>query len=208
MALEREALEVRQRALRDAVRVAETERNELAARVEDAEGRNRTKREQVAAARQKHREFEERTVTEANLIADHQSHAERLRADNGRLAGILTPHVDRLIKAARNAQQPADVAALLALQAWRWAPYDTDDPEHPAVYNALWHVLRRVDEPTAQRLLAPRDPASGKLATTRTQVMAAALCERVARPLTEDEWRRFMPDDACFTPDAARPCRR
>jgi len=93
------------------------------------------------------------------------------------------------------------------VQAWRWAPYDADDPAQPAIYNTMWQVLQRRDEPAARRLLAPGDPASGKLATTQTQVMAAALCARRARPLTEDEWRRFMPDGACFSPDAARPCR-
>jgi peptidoglycan hydrolase CwlO-like protein len=208
MAAERWALEERQRALRDAVRLGEAERNELAARVEEADGRNRTKREQVTAARQKHREVEDRAVAEAGLIADQQSHAERLRADNTRLAGILTPHVDRLITAARSPQTPADLAALLALQAWRWAPYDTDDPAQPAIYNTLWQVLRRRDQPAALRLLAPDDSAGGRLATARTQVMAAALCERVTRPLTGDEWRRFMPEGACFTEEAARPCAR
>jgi hypothetical protein len=206
IAAERGALEVRQRALGDAVQRAEAGRKELAAKVEGAEGRNRTKREQVAAAREKHRELEGRAVGEAALIAAHQREAERLRADNARLAGILTPHVDRLITAARSAQQPVDLAALLALQAWRWAPYDTDDPAQPAIYNTLWQVLRRRDEPAARRLLDTGEPASGRLATTRTRVMATALCERVARPLTEDEWRRFMPEGACFTPDAARPC--
>jgi hypothetical protein len=102
--------------------------------------------------------------------------------------------------------QPADLAALLAVQAWRWAPYDTEDPAQPAVYNTMWQVLQRRDEPAACRLLTPGDPASGKPPTTQTQVMAAAV-RAGARPLTEDEWRRFMPDSACFNPYAARPCR-
>jgi hypothetical protein len=51
----------------------------------------------------------------------------------------------------------------------------------------------------------PPGAASGRLSTTQTQVMAAALCARGARPLTEDERRRFMPDGACFNPDAAAP---
>jgi hypothetical protein len=207
MTVERGALEVRQRALREAVQRADTERDELAARVEADDGRNRNKREQVTAARDKHRELEERALGEVVRIADHQRETERLRADNTRLAGLLTPHVDRLIKGARSPQQPADLAALLAVQAWRWAPYDADDPAQPAIYNTMWQVLQRRDEPAARRLLAPGDPASGRLATTQTQVMAAALCARVTRPLTEDEWRRFMPDGACFNPDAARPCR-
>lgn len=80
-------------------------------------------------------------------------------------------------------------------------------PHSPPSTTRCGRCLRRRDEPAARRLLAPGDPASGRLATTQTQVMAAALCARVARPLTEDEWRRFIPDGACFNPDAARPCR-
>jgi hypothetical protein len=208
IAAERGALEVRQRALREAVQRAETERKELAALVDAGEGRNAKKRDQVAAARQKHRELEERAVAEATLIADHQRGADRLRADNARLAGILTPHVDRLLEAARNAPPSRDVAVLLALQAWRWAPYDTDDPAQRVLDNTLSQLLRQVDEAAARRLLAAGDPSAGEVAVTRTQVIVAALCERVPRPLTQDEWRRFMPEGACFTPDAARPCRR
>jgi hypothetical protein len=76
------------------------------------------------------------------------------------------------------------------------------DPAQPAVYNTMWQVFAAPGR--ARRLLAP-GAASGRLSTTQTQVMAAALCARVTRPLTEDEWRRFMPDGACFNPDAAAP---
>jgi hypothetical protein len=97
---------------------------------------------------------------------------------------------------------------LLALQAWRWAPYDTGDPAQRLLDNTLSQLLRQVDEAAARRLLAAGDPSAGEVAVTRTQVIVAALCERVPRPLTQDEWRRFMPEGACFTPDVARPCRR
>lgn len=206
--VERKALEARQRALREAAGRAEAERKALAAQVEAGEQRNRKKLDEVAAAREKHRSLEERAVREASTIGERQTEAQRLRADNERQAGILAPHVDRLLQAARSAQQPGDLAALLALKAWRWAPYDTDDPAQPAVYNTLWQVLSRIDEAAARRLIAPGDSAAGRLATTRSEVMAKALCERVTRPITETEWRRFMPERACFTPQAAQPCAR
>lgn len=205
---ERKALDTRQRALREAAGHAEAERTALAAQVEAGEQRNRKKLDEVAAAREKHRSLEERAVREAGTIGQRQAEAERLRADNERQAGILAPHVDRLLQAARSAQQPGDLAALLALKAWRWAPYDTDDPAQPAVYNTLWQVLSRIDEAAARRLIAPGEPTAGKLATTRSEIMAKALCERVTRPITETEWRRFMPERACFRPEGAQPCVR
>jgi hypothetical protein len=205
---ERKALDTRQRALREAAGRAEAERQALAAQVEAGEQRNRKKLDEVAAAREKHRSLEERAVREASTIGQRQAEAERMRADNERQAGILAPHVDRLLQAARSAQQPGDLAALLALKAWRWAPFDTDDPAQPGVYNTLWQVLSRIDEAAARRLIAPGEPSAGKLATTRSEVMAKALCERVKRPITETEWRRFMPERACFTPQAAQPCAR
>ena len=206
--VEREELDVRQRALRGAARRAEEERKELAAQVASSEQRNRKKLDVVEAAREKHLSLEKRAVDQTSAMGNYQSEAERLRADNQRLVGILTPHVDRLLQAARSAQQQSDLAALLALKAWRWVPYDADDPAQPPVYNTLWEVLSRIDDATARQLIAPGDPGDGKLATTRSEVMANALCARVSRPLTEAEWRRFMPEGACFTPEAARPCER
>ena len=97
-------------------------------------------------------------------------------------------------------------SARVALKAWRWAPYDTDDVAHPAVYNTLWLALDRFDEASAGKLIAPGNGSTGKLGTTRTDVLAGALCERVTRPLTEAEWRQFLPKGACFTNGAAQPC--
>ncbi|HSB70889.1 MAG TPA: hypothetical protein VLT62_16305 [Candidatus Methylomirabilis sp.] len=205
---ERAALEVRQRALREAAARAETERQALAARVEASQARNERKLAEVEAARQAHQDLERRAVAEADAIGAASRDADRLRADNQRLTGIMTRHAERLLRGARSAEQPSDLAALLAVKAWRWAPYDTDDAAQPAVYNTLWQVLSRIDDATARRLIAPGDPAAGKLATTRSAVLAQALCQSVTRPLTEAEWRRFMPEAACFRPEAAQPCAR
>jgi len=69
-------------------------------------------------------------------------------------------------------------------------------------------VLSRIDEAAARRLIAPGEPTAGKLATTRSETMAKALCERVTRPIAETEWRRFMPERACFRPEGTQPCVR
>ncbi len=205
---EQQALTTRRQALQASRADAEDERKTLAARVAVAAQHNREAEREVAAARAKHRALENTAVANATTIGQLRDQAERLRADIERIAGILAGHVDRLLGAARGAGQATDVAALLALQAWRWAPYDPDDPAHPGVYNTLWEVLNRLDTATARRLVAPDTAEHGRLATTRSDVIAAALCARVSRPLTEAEWRRFMPEQACFNPSAARPCER
>jgi hypothetical protein len=205
---ELQALATRGRALGVAVGMAEEERNALAADVEAAGRRNREKADEVEAARTRHLELDDAALGHASRIGVLQEEAEQLRADIARIASVMAGHVDRLLRAARGPQQPADLAALLAVKAWRWAPYDPDDPAHPAVYNTLWQMLNRLDPAGARRLIAPAETEAGKLATTRAEVMAGALCERVPRPLTEAEWRRFAPERACFTPEAARPCER
>ncbi|NMG76605.1 hypothetical protein [Aromatoleum diolicum] len=202
------ALTRRHEALQAAAERAEAERTTFADRVQAGEQRNNAKHAAVEAARVAHAELERGAVAEASAIGSANSMAQGLRADNERLAATLAPHVERLLEASRNPTQPVDLAAMLAVKAWHWAPYDADDPARPAVYNTLWQVLNRLDGEAARRLIDPGAAAAGKLATTRAEVLAQALCERAARPLTEAEWRRFMPAGACFRPEAAQPCTR
>ena len=208
LAQERSDLEDRQSWLRGQAENADAERAALMSEVAANEARNERTLDQVSALSKTHEDLEDRTVEAVSLIESNQREAERLRAENQRLAGLMTPHVERLLQAARGAELPADLAALLAVKAQRWAPYDTDDAAQPAVYNTLWMVLRRVDEPSARAILAPGDLAAGRVATTSTAALVEALCRHVSRPLTELEWRRFAPEGACFTPRAAQPCER
>jgi predicted nuclease with TOPRIM domain len=205
---ERGPLEDRQRALEESVQRAKAERDALAAQVAAKDARNERQLAAVQALRQQHSKLEDSAVSEANRIAAASSEANRLRVDNQRLAGVMTPHVERLLQAARSPQQPSDLAALLAVMAYRWAPYDTDDAAQPAVYNTLWLAFSRLDSAAALAQLAPGDPAGGKLATTHTAILVGELCRRVSRPLTEQEWLMFIPEGACYSPVSVRPCDR
>jgi len=208
LAQERRALEDLQSRLRGQAENADARRVTLMSEIAANEARNRRALDQVKALSNTHEDLENRTVEAVGLIERSQREAERLQAENQRLAGLMSPHVERLLQAARGAEQPIDLAALLAVKAQRWAPYDTDDAAQPAVYNTLWMVLRRIDEPSARALLDPRDLTAGKVFTTSTAVLVEALCRHVSRPLTELEWRRFAPEGACFTARAAQPCER
>jgi hypothetical protein len=205
---ERGPLEVRQRALQESVQRTKAERDALAAQVAAKDARNKRQLAAVQALRQQHYNLEDRAVSEANRIVAASREANRLRVDNQRLAGVMTPHVERLLQAARSPQQPSELAALLAVMAHRWAPYDADDAAQPAVYNTLWLAFSRLDNAAARAQLAPGDPAAGKLATTQSAVLVGELCRRVSRPLTEQEWLTFMPAGACYSLVSARPCDR
>lgn len=199
-------LQRREQALRVRVELAEEERNLLQDQIATEEKRNAELRAAVDALREEHRQLERQAINESKEIGLLYDRADQLSAENRNLVKRITPVVDRILQAAAGSQQGADLAAMLAVKAYRWAPYDTDDAAQPAVYNGLWLALRRVNRDAALALLAPGDPAAGKLATTRSEVLVEALCQRAARPFTKDEWRRFMPNDACFTSEAARAC--
>jgi hypothetical protein len=119
----------------------------------------------------------------------------------------MTSYVERLLQAARSMQEPPDLAALLALKAYRWAPYDTDDAAQPAVYNTLWLALSRIDAAAARALLAPGDPAAGKLATTHSRVLVEAVQARTP-PIDRGGMASLPAPGACYTPVAARVCER
>jgi len=200
------ALGYKRNGLQWAAERAKAKNQALSARVAANEERNARKGNEVEAARQEQQD-QDRLVGElADAITTARRKAEQLDADNQRLASEMTITVEQLVKAAGRAQVPEQLAALLALKAWRWAPYDSDNPLHPAVYNTLWRVLNRLDGAAARSLIAPSEQQTAKLATARSEDLVQALCRRVTRPLTEAEWQRFMPKGACYTDKTANPC--
>jgi hypothetical protein len=112
--------------------------------------------------------------------------------------------VNKLLREARVPSQNARLAALLAVEAYRLAPYDPDDPAHPRVYNTLWHALDRLDAKAAERLIAPAKTASGKVGTTQSSTLAKAICSHVGRNLTYKEWIGYLPPAARYS--SSRPC--
>jgi hypothetical protein len=66
--------------------------------------------------------------------------------------------------------------------------------------------LHRLDEAAAAKLIKPVEKVSGKVGTTRSALLAKALCARIQRGLTPEEWSRFLPLGAIYGAKAARPC--
>ena len=77
------------------------------------------------------------------------------------------------------------------------APYQPDDPANPAVLDAMWLALTRLDPTAAQNLKkAPR-----------SSLLKSTLCGLAKRPLTTDELSRlrgYLPPGASST--LQHPC--
>src|SRR5206468_1500993 len=116
--------------------------------------------------------------------------------------------VEKLAGVAQDASTDPQLAALTAVLAYRLTPYDADDGAHPAVYNALWLALERLDENAAAKLVAPRakPKAGAKIGTTSSAQLVKVLCSRVTRALTQEEWASLLPADAPYSKRAANPC--
>jgi hypothetical protein len=129
-----------------------------------------------------------------------------MRRENEGLKKIIETCVDRLIAATGSPQRAPELAALLAVLAYRLAPFDPDDPTRPSIYNTLWSALNRLDEKVAQDLISPIGEPTDKLWTTHSHLIVQEICQRVSRGLSEAEWKEFLPPDAPYTPESARPC--
>jgi predicted nuclease with TOPRIM domain len=197
-------LRQRRQALGVALARAEAERQSQLAWIAQQEIADANALSYLVTAQKEHDRLESRTIAESSQIGGKQQKVEKLQDLVRSHTANMNPFVESLARAARN-QAARDLAAMLAVKAYRWAPFDTDDPDKPLVYNTLWSVLRQVDPAAALALVAPDNLAAGKLATTRSEVMVTALCSRVGRPFTQQEWVQFM-GPACFTPQAAKVC--
>lgn len=128
------------------------------------------------------------------------------RRENEGLKKLIETSVDRLIAATGSPQRAPELSALLAVLAYRLAPFDPDDPARPSIYNTLWSALNRFDEKAAQDLISPIGDQTNKLWTTRSHLIVQEICQRVSRGLSEAEWKEFLPADAPYTPESAWPC--
>jgi hypothetical protein len=197
-------LRQRQQALGVALARAEAERQSQLAWIAKQEIANAGALSYLMTAQTEHDRLESRTIAESSQIGGKQQKVEKLQDLVRSHTATMNPFVESLARAARS-QAASDLAAMLAVKAYRWAPFDTNDPDRPQVYNTLWSVLRKVDPAAALALVAPDNLAAGKLATTRSEVMVSALCSRVGRPLTLAEWISFV-GPACYTPQTAKVC--
>jgi hypothetical protein len=163
----------------------------------------------VKDLRRKVSQLQSDVAKESGAIGTQNDRIEQLLGDNKRLADRMWNALNPLLAGAARPDQGKDLAAMLAVKAWRWVPHDPDDAAQPAVYNALWRALRNIDAPAAMAMLSPDGTASGaKLGTTSSEMLVQALCQRADRPFTEAEWRTYLPALACYTQDVARACLR
>lgn len=203
------SLQQRQAALRAAVAQAERRRAELLAGIARQEEYNQRQLAQIESQRKKVTELQQEVSSASWKLAGLDSEIRELRTDNLRSTGQMDAAVAPLLAGAARPGQPPDLAAMLAVKAWRWTPHDADDAVQPAIYNALWRALRQLDAPAALALLSPDNAASGsKLGTTRSALLVQALCQRAERPFSAAEWETYLPKLACYTPEVARPCVR
>lgn len=130
-------------------------------------------------------------------MADHRRTIEELSKP-------LTEFVTVSVK--QDPRRSAELQALLAVRAFRFAPYDPDDPQTPGVYNALWRAMNRVDAAAARALIEPGAGEKGKIGVARSSEIAEGICKRVSRALTEQEWAENSPHWAPYSEEAARVC--
>jgi hypothetical protein len=118
----------------------------------------------------------------------------------------MPPPVKKLPEGAQDTTQDPILAALLATAAYQVTPFDPNDASHPAVYNALWLVLSRLDPGRARELIAPVAKPKGKVGTTTSGVLKTKVCAFVKRGFTRDEWRKWLPPRAPYPSKLSKPC--
>jgi hypothetical protein len=119
---------------------------------------------------------------------------------------VISPAVMKLTQGAQDRARDPILAALLATAAYQVTPFDPDDTAHPAVYNALWLVLSRLDPRGARDLIAPVAKPKGKVGTTKSAVLERNICAVVKRGFTRDEWRKWLPKNAPYPSKLSKPC--
>jgi hypothetical protein len=202
-------LQQRQQALRAAVAQAERRRGDLLAEIARQDKENQRLLVDVVDLRRKVSQLQSDVAQVSSSIRTQNNRIEQLQGNNEQLTGLMWTALNPLLAGAARPGQAKDLAAMLAVKAYRWVPHDPDDAVQPTVYNALWRALRNIDAPAAMALLSPDGAATGaKLGTTSSALLVQALCQRVDRPFTEAEWRTYLPALACYTHDVARACLR
>jgi cell division protein FtsB len=202
----REDLESRSRRLQQIVAEAEQANLELKKSAAEWQERNQELQKSIEPLQKKNAELAGSLKKQLERMRLLHMWLGETRRENQGLREFVATRVDGLIAAAGNLQRPPELAALLAMLAYRFAPFDPDDPARPSVYNALWSALNRLDEKAARELIAPAGDRANKLWTTRSELMVQRICQRVSRGLSKVEWQQFLPPGAPYTPASSRPC--
>ncbi len=204
-ALERtkEELTKRQQNLQQMVAVAEKHAQALKQRIARAESANAKTRQEVETLRTKTRESQEESINLADGINVLRRWIGAQNAESEKAESVINRATSRLIQLVDQEVLSADTSGLLAVAAWRLA----SDPNAPNIYTPLLLALRRLDEKAAQALLsAQTNDDTTKIGTTTSAILAQAICARIKRGFTQEEWRTYFPPGADFNSRLARPC--
>lgn len=202
----RKDLEARSRELQQIVSEAEQENQRLKEETSQQAERNRGVEQEIESQQKKNSELGSKIDQELRTMAALRWEIDSRRKENKELTDFVSTQVDRLIESAGNQQRAPELAALLAVLAYRFAPFDPDDPAQPSIYNALWSALNRLDEKAARELISAAGDRATKLWTTRSDLIAQKICQSVSRGLSEIEWHQFLPANAPYTPESSQPC--
>ncbi len=194
----------RSQALQKNIAAAQTQQGKLQQIAQDKETENAVVRKEVAALRETTATAQDKNNASVDQIQGIQRNIDRSRYQGDEYAAMIAEHLGKLL--APDAQASAETAALLAVAAFRVAPYDPDDPAHPEIYNALWQALRRLDNNVAQALIAPQAKEKRKIGLTTSEELIKAICARVNRSFTPEEWQRYFPPTAQFD-KLGQPCK-
>ena len=194
----------RSQALQKNIAAAQTQQRKLQQKVQERETENAVVRKEVAELRETTANVQGKNNKSVDEIEQLQQMINRANKRGDELAALISEHLGKLV--APDAQAGAETAALLAVAAFRVAPYDSDDPAHPEIYNALWQALRRLDNNVAQALIAPQAKEKRKIGLTTSEELVKAICARVNRSFTPEEWQRYFPSTAQFD-KLGQPCK-
>jgi len=200
----RAALAARSLTLQSTLAAAGAEHASLSSKAATRAARNRVQRRAVDRRLKTNTTTQERNNGTVDTIGSLQGQIDSLHSESRRLVRFIAPPVDKLVQSAQDSKLEAALAGLLAVKAYTLTPFGPDDAAHPGVYNALWLALSRLDANTAHALIAPVVKKDKKVGTTKSAVLVGKICGLVKRGFTQDEWKRFLPERAPYTPKS--PC--
>jgi septal ring factor EnvC (AmiA/AmiB activator) len=203
----RASLESVHHRLERTVASARAEHARLSGLVAAAEATNARRRKAVGAQSGANVRLQDRNNEQIDSIDVTQLDLDSTQADIHKLTyELISPPVNKLTQGAQDTSQDPILAALLAAAAYQVTPFNPDDAKHPAVYNALWLVLSRLDPNGARGLIAPVAQPKGKLGTTTSAVLKKKVCAFVKRGFTRDEWSKWLPERAPYPSKLSKPC--
>jgi DNA repair exonuclease SbcCD ATPase subunit len=180
----------------------------LDAKVLNARTQLRTETRQAVSQQKANNALQSRDNGQVVKIGSLQFDLRKARYKNAQLVTFLRKTTKQLVQAAESSAMTADLAGLLAVEAFRVTPYKPDDPAHPGPYNALWITLNRLDPAAATALIAPVPSTSGKIGTARSNLLARKLCS-VLNPTTmfaRSDWMKYLPAGAHYPSKLDQPC--